>query len=91
VWGGLLLIGAVALMAAVVWALRRRIFRDSAPAEPGWSLQHLREMQRDGSITGEEFERLRQRLLDAAARGRGETRNIDTRGIEIKRPPEGRR
>ena len=63
VWGAILA-GAVAVLGAAIWLLRKRFLSGDAPAEEAaWDLQQLREMRANGQITDAEFERLKQRQL----------------------------
>lgn len=62
-WGGLLL-AAVIVLAVVVWWIRRWTLTDAAEPEGDiWSLQHLRELRRDGQISDSEFERLKSQVI----------------------------
>ena len=61
---GLLLILAIAVLSAAVFALRRWFFSTKeSKAEPPWSLQHLRDMHASGQITDAEFQQLRDQML----------------------------
>ncbi|MFH1419399.1 MAG: SHOCT domain-containing protein [Planctomycetota bacterium] len=67
VWG-LVLIAAICVFALLAWWARRRfVASDTQPNGGEWTLQHLREMRKDGQITEAEFESLKAKAIEAAA------------------------
>lgn len=63
-WWALVLVGAIVVLGAAMFALRRCFFASKdSKAEPPWSLQHLRDLQSRGQITEAEFQRLRDQML----------------------------
>ncbi|MFQ5423478.1 MAG: SHOCT domain-containing protein [Phycisphaerae bacterium] len=93
VWG-LVLIGAIGSLGAIIWMLRRRFF--AAASWSGgvpWTLQQLRELRAKDQITDDEFQRLRAEMLrpwqaesapsDEASAGANDRAGVD--GNEIKR------
>jgi len=65
VWCAVLL-GAVVFLATVIVMIRRRIMASRADeSRVPWTLQNLRQMRAQGTITEEEFEKLKSRLLDS--------------------------
>jgi hypothetical protein len=80
IWPCLVLIGAICVLGAAVWLVRRWSLQNPPSAKPDpWSLQDLRELKADGRITEEEFQALRQAVLES------------TRGTASAKPPEGER
>jgi hypothetical protein len=68
------LIGAILLMAAVGWLLRRNILREDTTREEPLSLQQLRDMRAEGQITADEFETLKSEVIGSARRTADKTR-----------------
>ena len=96
----LLLVLGIAVLAAVVFAVRRWAFsRRARTADLPFSLQQLRELRAMSQITDEEFEQLKTQLISTSAaadsRKDGEpqwaTRHFDTPAARIKRGEDGRR
>ena len=64
----LLMLGLVALLFAVIWAMgwfrRHYLFNneEEEEKEPPYNITQLREMYEDGIITGEEFARLKEKI-----------------------------
>lgn len=64
---GLVLIGAICVLGAAVWLVRRwSLWAPPATKSEPWSLQDLRDLKADGRITEEEFQALRRALLESA-------------------------
>ncbi len=59
----LVLIGGIAVLGAFVWLVRRWAF--ATPEEPAeeWSLQHLRDLKAKGELTQQEFETLKEKMI----------------------------
>ena len=61
IWSFVLMAVVVAGYVAVMWV--RRVMRPpDEPAVPGFSLDELRQMHREGQLTDEEFERARKSM-----------------------------
>jgi uncharacterized membrane protein len=68
-WVFLTILGLLALLFAMIWAMgwfrRHYLFQkgeEEEEEEPPYNITQLREMYEDGIITGEEFERLKQKI-----------------------------
>ena len=97
---GLVLIVGIAVLGAVMYALRRCfVSRKDTKSESPFSLQHLRDLRAEGQITEAEFQQLKSRLLGAATGGESrkdgapwnEPRSFDAQGNQIKEPMDRRR
>ena len=63
----LVLIGAICVLGAAIWLVRRWTLRSPPTAKPeAWSLQDLRDLRAGGQITEDEFQVLRRALLESA-------------------------
>ena len=73
-WDWAVLFGAiigVGIVLALVWIWIRRRFRpgaDPGPSEPGFTIESLEAMRRDGRISDEEFRTLRAAVLGLPSR-----------------------
>lgn len=66
-WIGLMIV-LVVVGAVFLFALRRRLLNDDAPADPaGLSLHDLRQMHQRGDISAEELEAAKRIILGSAA------------------------
>ncbi|MFO0860393.1 MAG: SHOCT domain-containing protein [Phycisphaerales bacterium] len=67
IWVAVLL-GAVLSGSLLILSLRKRVFASpKAPSDPGTLMEQLRDMERRGEITREEFDRVRRRLIEQAS------------------------
>ncbi len=75
-WIGILA-GAVVVMAAVLWLIRKKTLGDDQPAGGAlaFTLADLRQMHQSGQLSDEQFERLKARLIS------------QTMGAEETEPP----
>ncbi len=64
-----LILGAILFGAVIIWWRRRSLAEDQPTSTEVWTLDDLRRMRADGSLTEEEYQRLRQAMI-AAYKGR---------------------
>lgn len=64
-WVGVM-VGALVVLAIVLMALRRRLLAPAKAPEAGL-FDHLRRMRQEGSITTEEYDAIRQRIVSRMA------------------------
>jgi uncharacterized protein YneF (UPF0154 family) len=61
VWCLVLVVAIVVGFAIAVW-VKRRITEPESPASPGFSLEDLRQLHREGKLSDQEYERARARM-----------------------------
>jgi len=66
VFWSLLLIGLIVAGWLTVWQVRRRLQRDDPTGNAGFTLSDLRQLHKSGQMTDEEFQRARDRVVEAA-------------------------
>jgi len=66
VFWSLLLIGLIVVGWLTVWQVRRRLQRDDPTGNAGFTLSDLRQLHKSGQMTDEEFQRARDRVVEAA-------------------------
>ena len=64
-----LILGAILFGAVIIWWRRRSLAEEQPSSTEAWTLDDLRRMRADGSLTEEEYQRLRQAMI-AAYKGR---------------------
>jgi hypothetical protein len=64
-----LILGAILFGAVIIWWRRRSLADEQPTSTEVWTLDDLRRMRADGSLTEEEYQRLRQVMI-AAYKGR---------------------
>lgn len=70
VWAAILL-GAVLSGSILILSLRKKVFATQQPEhDPGTLMEQMREMERRGEISREEFDRVRRKLVEKAASGK---------------------
>lgn len=79
-WVGVM-VGALVVLAVVLMALRRRLLAPARAPEAGM-FDHLRRMRQEGSITPEEYDAIRQRIVSRLAGNVSPPRNESQPGDE---------
>lgn len=79
-WVGVM-VGALVVLAVVLMALRRRLLAPARAPEAGM-FDHLRRMRQEGSITTEEYDAIRQRIVSRLAGNESHPRNESQAGNE---------
>lgn len=70
IWAAILL-GAVLSGSMIILSLRKRVFASPhAENDPGTLMEQMRAMERRGEISSEEFDRVRRKLVEKAARAK---------------------
>ena len=72
-----LILGAILFGAVIIWWRRRSLAEEEPSSTEAWTLDDLRRMRADGSLTEEEFQRLRQAMIAAYKSGASETEKAD--------------
>ena len=60
-----LILGAILFGALIIWWRRRSLSEEQPSSSEVWTLDDLRRMRAEGSLTEEEYQRLRQVLIAA--------------------------
>lgn len=67
-WWSIVLIGLIVVAFIAVAQIKKRMLRDDDVSGSGFSLGDLRALHRQGKMTGEEFEKAKQAILEAMKR-----------------------
>ena len=70
---GLVLLILAALLGVVLLLYRRRYFSVRSDRTPGFTLGDIREMHRNGQLSDEEYERMRQAVIAPSGKGQDES------------------
>jgi hypothetical protein len=67
-WPMLAIVGLLVVAAVLVGAIRKRMRREEASPPAGFTLGDLRQLAKEGKMTQEEYERAKNKVLEASKR-----------------------